>query len=168
MFYFIWSSIIISLSILFLFVCYKAASLLKREVGMWASILFVFGFISTFITVEKFKGEIYTHLPSKNRVEQATSYVEIPLQKRLFSTLSLTTTYIPPKDSTNYELKTSKLLELGFHPFGLDYQINSVMITPIPNSSQSKYIVYLSESWALGGIRFYVKSLRYEGIVTLK
>jgi hypothetical protein len=154
---------------LFLFVCYKAVGLLKKEIGGWASVLFVIGFLSISTSKKNVKDDMIIHHFPENKIIQPTNFIEITLQERLSSKLSLITTcFVPQKDSVQYQLVTSNLSITGFYLLGFDYQLNDVLISPVNNTSTSKYQVSVSEKWMLGGIELYANPLRYEGTTILK
>jgi len=176
MIYLIWGLINVGLFIFFIAVCFKATKLIREKIGLFASIVFVFGLLS-FIgqsnnesdnkkqNSNQIKSWKYNSEDSLNSTE---SYLlDINLEKNLVSELNLGIKYVRIKESLE-NIPISAYSSMTGFISGTSWQPKSIIVKRTNANDKFKYFVAGVLEWKLLGMTVYLQSKDYKGYAIAK
>ena len=175
MLYLFWALLNIGLFIFFVFICFKAAKLIKEKFGILATIIFVFGLLSF---VGHSDDEESNNKPNTNFIqtwnlrtsdslaETYTSFVEVELEKTLISKYRLGIGY--NKDSlTRNSIPVSAFSDVIGFQSGTNWKPVSIIVNQSTGGRTFEYEVYGIVGWRLLGMTVYHQSKHWKGTAML-
>lgn len=172
--YLIWTIVNLSLFLFFIYTCLRATKHIRKDMGLLAAIIFVFG---SFSFICQKNGHSSTRYPSNTDASVQTfasdsvlshgfKTKEVTLEKSITCSIRLAVIYgnqkpnggvIPAQAYTNLE---------GLQG-GLSWKYNTLTITPTADLHKFNYQVVGNMEWSLLGYTFYNQGKSYSGILTL-
>lgn len=168
MLYLLWALLNIGLLIFFIAICFKAAKLVRKEVGILATIVFVFGLLS-FAGISPNSNEVksWTFNPQGNLPNNSISYTPpIVLEKTLICNYDLKIAYRQDKNTNlNVPFKAFSSRE-GFI-CGTNWRPFSIIVNKTKDNSKFEYQVGGIIEWSLLGFTIYSQTKWYKGFATI-
>jgi hypothetical protein len=172
----LWAILNVGLFLFFITICFKATIIIREKLGLFASIIFVFGLLS-FVSnsgnndegdkngqnqVEKWK------LSSENEITPSSlTYTQISIDKTLMSTINLGVSFGKEKISNKYVAIEANSIMLGL-VCGQEWKPLSIYVEPTAINGKFRYIVTGTLKWKLLGTTFYYQYKTYSGFITRK
>ena len=174
MLYLLWSLLNIGLFIFFVFICFNATILLREKLGIFASIIFVFGLLS-FIgnpnndNKEPNSNQIKTwKFISEDSLKSTESYfLSIDLENSLVSKYTLGIKYGKDKQGQNNIPISSYSSTTGLIS-GINWKPVSIIVNRTNDNNKFDYSVYGVIEWKLLGAKLYSQPRNYKGSALIK
>ncbi len=174
--YLLWGLLNIGLFIFFIVICFKATKLIREKVGLFASIVFVFGLLS-FVgqsnndnaNKEANSNKIKTwKFSSEDSLKSNNTYLlNIDLEKTLVSKYDLGIKYgIDKEERINFPISAYSS-NSGFIS-GTNWKPISIIINMTNDNNKFEYFVDGVLEWKLLGATIYSEMKEYKGIVLTK
>jgi hypothetical protein len=171
MIYLFWGLLNIALFIFFIVICFKATKHIKEKMGLFASIVFVFGLLS-FVghsSIENNKELNYSQTKtwkfktSDSLNSKATYFLKVNLEKNFISKYDLMINYTEDiKGGKKIPISASSSTS-GFVS-GTNWRPMSIIINETSDNNQFNYIVLGVVEWHILGTTIYLQSKEYKGI----
>lgn len=175
MLHLLWALLNFGLFIFFVFVCFKAAKLVKEKFGLLASLIFVFGlfsFVGHSDSDEQYSKpnthfiETWNLRTSGSSDEGYSYFAEVDLEKTLISKYSLGIGY--DKDSlADHSTPVSAFSEMTGFQSGTSWKPVSIIVNQRTGSNAFEYEVDGTIGWRLFGMTVYYQPKHWKGIVVL-
>ncbi len=162
--------ILISLSftLLFLFIIYRAAVLLKREIGVWAVIILILGILpKSSNSLENSKTE-WTYNSDKVFVKGTKTSKTINVEDNFFSTVELLVSSGLDSASKKYIPLEARVLNQGLSVKGSKFITNDIILRPTGSPKMFKYEIYGMRKWEFFVILKYNESKVFTGFINIK
>jgi hypothetical protein len=176
MLYLLWGILNIALFLTFIFICYRATKFLREKLGLFASLIFVFGLLSFVgnsgydkINKEPFSNQIKTweFIASDSLNKNNNHFVGTTLEKTLISKYELGIKYGTDKEGTINIPISANSSTTGFVS-GTSWEPSSIIVNRTNNNEKFKYHVGGTLRWALLGMTIYLEGKEYTGIISTK
>lgn len=174
--YLLWSILNIGLFVFFIIICFRATKLIRENVGLFASIIFVFGLFS-FVTQTKI--DSHNKEPHSNQIrtwkfisEDSSKVIDqylldIDLEKNLFSTYHLGIKYGKDKQGQILTPISANSHTTGFVS-GTNWEPVSILVNKTDEYNKFEYSVTGVIEWKLLGATIYSQLKQYKGIAVTK
>jgi hypothetical protein len=169
--YLLWGLLNIGLFIFFILLCFKATKLIREKVGLFASIVFVFGLLSF---VGHSNNDNDNEEPNSNRIKtwkftsedslnkNATYLVDVDLEKTLVSKSYLGIKYGKDKQGEVNIPICAYSSTIGLTS-GRNWKPISIIVNTTSNNNKFEYFVYGVVEWKLLGATIYSQLKEYKG-----
>jgi hypothetical protein len=176
MLYLLWGLLNIGLFLFFIVICFRATKLIRQNVGLLASIVFVFGLLS-FIghsnnnndnkepNSNQTKTWTFTSDDSLSRYPTSSEF--IVLEKTFISKYYLFIQYANDKNGQVTIPVSASSITNGFIS-GTNWKPTSIVINRIDDNNKFQYFVRGVVEWKLLGATIYSQLKEYNGIVPTK
>jgi hypothetical protein len=173
MLHLVWGLLNIGLFLFFIVICFRAAKLIREKIGLFASIVFVFGLLS-FVGRSGDNNENME--PNSNHIKSwkfetaddigrnGTFQVDVELARTLVSRYHLGISY--GKDQQHQmSVPISAYSSAAGFISGVNWIPKSILVN---NAARNKfnYTVYGALEWKLLGMTIYTQLKRYKGVAT--
>jgi len=176
MIYLLWGLINVGLFIFFIVVCFKATKLIRENVGLFASIIFVFGLLSFIgqsnndsdnkeLNSNQIKSWKFNSEDSLNNAE--SFFLDIDLEKNLVSEFNLGIKYVRIKESLENMPISANSSMTGFVS-GTSWKPKSIIVKRTNTNDRFNYFVAGVVEWKLLGMTVYLQSKDYKGFAIPK
>lgn len=174
--YLLWGLLNIGLFIFFIVICFKATKLIREKVGLFASIIFVFGLLSF---VSNSNNDNDNREPNSNKIKTwkfisddslkgNDSYIlESVLEKTLVSTYYLGIKYCKDKQRQINIPVNSYSSTTGFIS-GTNWKPTSIIVNKTNDNNKFEYFVDGVVEWKILGLTIYSQPKEYKGIALTK
>lgn len=176
MIYLLWGLLNVGLFLFFILICFKATKLIREKVGLFASIIFVFGLLSFAVksnegdsNKEPNSDQIKTwKFISEDSLKSNESYLlNIVLEKTWISTYNLGIKYGKDKEGHLNIPVSAYSLTTGLSS-GTNWKPVSIIVIQTNDNHKFQYIVDGIVEWKLLGAKIYSQSKHYKGIALTK
>lgn len=176
MLYLLWSLLNIAVFLFFIVICIRATKLIREKIGLFASIIFVFGLLSFVGNAENNSGN---KEPNSNHVKTwkfasgeglnniATSFVDIDLEKTFTSTYRLSIKYGKDKQGQVNTPISANSSATGFVS-GTNWKPFSIIVNQTGDNNKLEYHVNGIVEWKLLGATVYAQLKEYKGVAEVK
>lgn len=175
MIYLLWGLLNIGLFIFFVVLCFKATKLIREKMGLFASIIFLFGLLSFVssssmeynkeLNSNQVKTWTFTTTDSINR--KSTYFLKVSLEKTFISKYDLEIRYVEDiKGEKNIPISAYSSAS-GFIS-GTNWKPMSIIINRTSDNNQFDYLVYGVVEWKIFSSTIYSQSKAYKGIAIVK
>lgn len=174
--YLLWSLLNIGLFLFFIVICFKATKLIREKIGIFASIIFVFGLLSF---IGHSNNDNDNNEPNSNQIKtwkfvsedplsrNATYSLEIDLEKTLVSKYELGIKY--GKDNQGQmNIPISAYSSTTGFISGTNWKPVSIIVNRTSDNNKFEYFVDGVVEWKLLGATIYSQLKDYKGIALLK
>ena len=170
--YLIWGLLNIGLLIYFLTICFNAIKLVRREIGLFASIIFVIGLLS-FCShqsnndkgMNSDKTKTWTFISKDTLSKNQTSILQHELSRNLISKYEMVV--ISGKDKNNINIPLSAFTLTNGFTIGTNWSIKSITVNKTNDNNKFYYYVAGVVEWQLLGISVYSQNKRYNGNILI-
>lgn len=170
MLYLLWALLNAGLFMVFIAICFSATKLIRKNSGLLASLIFVFGLLSFIVGGKnRYKSKpgmirTWTFQPTDSLMGNPAVAIDIPLEKTLISAYNLNIMY--KKDpKTGLSLPVSAYsLTTGFMA-GTNWQPGSITVHRTNSNNKFEYEVRGTVEWSLPGVTLYTQAKTYKGFV---
>jgi hypothetical protein len=174
--YLLWGLLNIGLFLFFIIICFKATKLIREKIGLFASIIFVFGLLS-FIghsnndnenkepNSNQIKSWKFTSEDSLNR--NATYSIDVDLEKTFVSKYGLGIKYGKDEQGQMNIPISASSSTTGFIS-GIDWKPISIIVNRTTDNNKFEYFVDGIVEWKLLGATIYSQHKEYKGIALTK
>ncbi|MFC3811431.1 hypothetical protein [Lacihabitans lacunae] len=176
MMYLLWALINIGLFLFFIAVSFKATILLREKLGLFASVIFVFGLLS-FIGHSSNDNENKESNSTQIKTWEfangdslkinGTDFLHIDLEKTLFSKYELRLKYGKDKER-NLVIPISAYSSNSGFISGTNWKPFSININATNDKNKFEYMVLGIVEWKILGIAFYFEPKDYTGFLVTK
>jgi len=174
--YVLWGVLNIGLFLFFIVICFKATKLIREKIGLFASIIFVFGLLSyvghSNIDIDnkepnsnQIKTWKFATEDSLNRIE--TLSLEIDLEKTLVSKYELGIKYSKDKQGEINIPISAYSSTTGFIS-GTNWKPISIIVNRTKHNNSFEYFVDGVVEWKLLGATIYSQLKEFKGIALTK
>jgi len=176
MLYLLWGLLNIGLFLFFVTTCFRATKLAREKLGLFASIIFVFGLLSFIFKtntnkVSKGLGSLqirtWTFAPEDSLDSSATYVSDTELEKTLISKYGLYIEYGKNKQRKLNIPISAYSLATGFVS-GTNWKPLSIIINQTNDNHKFQYYVYGTIEWELLGATVYSQPKEYKGLALVK
>ena len=174
--YLLWGLLNIGLFLFFIVICFKATKLIREKIGLFASIIFVFGLLS-FVghsnndndNKEPNSNQIKTwKFISEDSLKSNDSYLlDIDLEKTLISKYVLGIKYGKDKQGQTNVLISAYSSTSGFIS-GTNWKPISIIVNTTNDNNKFEYSIAGVVEWKLLGAPIYSQLKEYKGIALTK
>jgi hypothetical protein len=171
MLYLLWGLLNVALFVWFIVICFRATKLIRANLGLIASIVFVFGLLS-FIGSSGNNNHNTEPNSSQSNVwkfaspDSLSSYriqqINIDLEKHLISTYHLTILYGKDKNM-NFNIPISALYATTGVNCGTSWQPNSIFVNRTADNNKFEYAVFGTITWKLLGATIFSQGKNFVG-----
>lgn len=171
MFYLLWTLFNVAISIFFLVLCFRAGRFIRKEVGIFATIIFTIGILSLLASSNMSRDNID---PVSNRAKtwsfntmdslDMSVYQDVYIQKTWISKYRLSIAFGKDKQSNIKKPISAYTVVTGFQS-GTSWMPLSIAIHPTNNNQEFEYQVVGIIKWKLFGLTLYSQSKTMNGIV---
>ena len=169
----LWGLLNIALFIFFVLNCFRATKLIRAHVGLFASIIFVFGLLS-FVGAsgksgkkESADAQAFNLVSTDSLDGHGTSFIKVDLEKSWLCTYMLDIRHGREKQSNLNVPVSANVLTDGFFA-GTEWKTMSVTVNKTANDSVFEYEVYGIREWKLLGANVCAESKQFKGIFSVK
>ncbi len=162
--------ILISLSftLLFLYIIYRASVSLKKEIGVWAVIVFILGILpKSSNSLENSKTE-WKYNSDKLFVNGTRSSKTINVEDNFFSAVELFVSYGLDSASKEYLPIEAKIMNQGLSVKGSKFIPDDVIIRPTESPKMFEYEIHGIRKWEFFVILKYNESKVFTGFINIK
>jgi len=175
MIYLLWALLNIALFISFIGICFRATKLIRDRIGVFASIIFVFGLLSF---IGQSNNDNYNKEPNSNQIKtwkflsedslnrRSTNSLFINLEKTSISKYELYISYSIDQQQMNTPISASSSTT-GFIA-GTNWKPASIVVNRTTDDDKFEYIVNGVVEWKLLGATIYTQGKNYHGIAFIK
>lgn len=161
----IWGLLNIVIFIYFIIVCLKSIKIVREKIGVFASIIFVFGLLSFMAKPNEKTNETKTfNLQNeqivKNKFTGNTFSKKIKLEDNLTSEITLSIKF--GENENDLKLLTAYAIRSGFVS-GTNLKVDNVIIEKSEKLNNYHYIVSGILEWRILGFEIYSESKDFEG-----
>lgn len=168
--YLIWGLLNIGLLVYFLSICFSAVKLVRREIGLFAAIVFVIGLLS-FCNRQNSdeemknsnKTKMWTFTSEDSLSQKPTSFLRHELGKNLISRYDLEIIY--RKDSNDINVPISAYTSTNGFTIGTNWRGESIIVNKTNDNDKFHYYVTGIVEWHLFGITVYTQLKKFDGTV---
>lgn len=162
--------ILISLcfTLLFLYIIYRASVLLKREVGIWAVIIFIIGILPKSSNSSENSKTDWIFNSDKVFVNGTRSSKIHTIEDNFLSKVDLLVSYGLDSASKEYLPIEAKILNQGLSVKGSKFIPDNVIIRPTGSPKMFKYEIYGMRKWEFFVILKYNESKVFTGFINIK
>lgn len=165
----IWGILNIGILIYFIIICFKAAKIIRENLGGWATLVFVLGLLSFMGRKEEDNSFKSFNLQEEKKdvVQKSSEYSrskEILLEDNLATQIKARIMY--GKDSTGKKLLKATASRDGFVS-GTYWEPSHFLVSKLDNKDNYEYDVIGTLGWKILGIRLYTESKRFNGKIKL-
>lgn len=171
MIYLLWALINLALIIYFLSICIKAIKLVRQELGLFATVIFVIGLLS-FCGHNNDKNKDSNSNQTKNWTftsndslnQEMRSFLRVKLQNNLISKYEITLDY--SKDKNNVNVPISAFPTTNGFTAGTEWKPVSISVYKTHDNTKFQYYVAGYVEWNLLGVNVYTQNKIFEGTVS--
>lgn len=171
MIYLLWALINLALIIYFVSICIKAIKLVRQELGLFATVIFVIGLLS-FCTHNNDKNKDtnsnktrnWTFASSDSLKQDMSSFLRVELQDNLISKYEIALDY--GKDKNNINVPISAFPSTTGFMAGTEWKPVSISVYKTNDNTRFRYYVAGSVEWNLLGVNVYAQNKMFEGTVS--
>ena len=171
MIYLLWALINLALSLYFLSICIKAIKLVRQELGLFATVIFVIGLLS-FCGRNNDKNKDTNSNQTKNWTftsndslhQDISSFLKVKLQDNLISKYEITIDY--GKDKNNINIPISAFPSTTGFIAGTEWKAVSISVYKTNDNTKFQYYVAGYVEWNLLGINVYTQNKIFKGTVS--
>lgn len=162
--------ILISLSftLLFLYIIYRASVLLKKEIGVWAVIVFILGILPKSSNSSENSKTNWTFNSDKVFVNGSRSSKTINVEDNFLNKVELLVSYGLDSASKEYLPIEAKIMNQGLLVNGSKFIPHGVIIRQSESPKLLKYEVYGMRKWQFFVIFNYNESKVFTGFINTK
>lgn len=176
MLYLLWGLINIGLFLFFIVICFRATKLTREKLGLFASIVFVFGLLS-FIGHSNNDNDLKE--PNSNQIKtwkfdsedslnrNATFFIDIDLEKTLVSKYDLGIKYGKDKQG-QLNIPISAYSSTTGLIGGTNWKPISIIVNRTDDNNKFEYFVDGVVEWKLLGATIYSQLKQYKGVALTK
>ena len=173
MIYLLWALINLALIIYFLSICIKAIKLVRQELGLFATVIFVIGLLS-FCGHNNDKNKNsnsnqtknWTFTSSDSLSQDMSSLLDVKLQDNLISKYEITIDY--GKDKNNINVPISAFPSTNGFTAGTEWKPISISVYKTNDNTKFQYYVAGYIEWNLLGVNVYTQNKMFEGTVSIE
>ncbi|RCR69524.1 hypothetical protein DUE52_11810 [Larkinella punicea] len=174
MLYLIWTLLNIALGVYFIILCFHAARLLKERVGLYAAVIFTFGFLS-FAGNSGKKSDSFSENPDVKKwnyvsrdsiVPGDLKFAHAQIDKTWISEIDLTV-LCGTKKSSNQTVPVEATSVWSGFVSGYDWKPTSISVRATTGQKYAYTVIGILQ-WKLLGISLYSQHKTYEGLIELK
>lgn len=165
----IWGILNISLLIYFFVICFKVIKLIRKNLGLLATLIFAFGILS-FVSkpnnekeVKQFKIIDQTKITDEEKISDHIFNEEIIIEDKLITKIHASITF--KEYNQEFRLLNAYTYRNGFVS-GIDWEAKEIDIDKI-NSNTYKYTISGKKDWNLLGIQIFSELKDYKGFLKL-
>lgn len=173
MLYLIWGLLNIGLLIYFFAICFKAIKLVRRDIGLFAAIVFVIGLLSfcnndnnSDITKKSNKAKEWTFATKDSLTLNSSSFLRYELTRNLISKYTLDLVY--GKDSNNINVPLSANTSTNGFIVGTNWIGQSIFVNKTTDNNKFHYFVTGVVEWHLLGMRVYTQLKTFDGTILIE
>ena len=174
MMYLLWALINIGLFLFFIAVCFEATVLVRKKLGLFTSVILVFGFLS-FVGHSSNENKEPSSIQSKtwkfanedSLKVYAPVFLHIDLEKTVVSKYKLRLKYGRDK-KRNLVIPISAYSSTSGFISGTNWRPFSININPTNDKNKFEYIVSGIVEWKILGTAFYFEPKDYTGFLVTK
>ena len=170
MIYLIWGLLNVGLLIYFLTICINAIKLVRREIGLFAAIVFVIGLLSFCSrqndddkATNSNKTKTWTFTSEDSLTQKPTSFLRHELQSNLISKYELEVIY--RKDRNNVNVPISAYISTNGFILGTNWKGESIFVDKTNDNNKFHYYVTGVVEWHLLGMTVYTQHKTFNGTV---
>jgi hypothetical protein len=165
MLYLLWSLINIALLVFFIATCFKATKLVREKIGLFASVIFVFGLLS--FTSSNNNGNTtelkrWTFNLNNCTVKTPSSFTNVVLENNLISKYELGIRY---EKNNQLNIPISAFSSTEGITSGTNWKPVFVNVERTNDNNKFQYFVTGTVEWKLFGLTFYSQPKTYKGFV---
>jgi hypothetical protein len=166
--YLIWGLLNVVLLIYFLTICFNAIKLVRREIGLFAAIVFVIGLLS-FCSRQNNDDEVknsnktWTFTSEDSLTQKPTSFLRHELERNLISRYVLEIIY--RKDRNNINVPISAYTSTNGFTIGTNWRGESIIVNKTNDNNKFHYYVSGVVEWHLLGMTVYTQLKKFDGTV---
>jgi hypothetical protein len=166
----LWGTLNIAILIYFLIICFKVTKIVRENLGIFATLIFVFGLMS-FIGNQKeentenkiFNLQYETEKSEHNKFDGNTYLREKILENNLMTDIHISISF--GENSIEKKLLTSYVYRNGFVS-GTDWKTSNINVSKLDNNNY-QYNVTGTIDWKILGIKFYTELKEFNGEIEL-
>ncbi|MBK0368740.1 hypothetical protein [Flavobacterium agrisoli] len=170
--YLLWGLLNIGLFLFFILICFKATKLIREKLGLFASIIFVFGLLSY---VGHSNGDNDNKEPNSNQIKtwkfvsedslksNDTYLIDIDLEKTLISKYYLGIKYSKDKEG-QVNIPISAYSSTTGYVSGTNWKPLSIIVNTTNDNNKFEYFVHGVVEWKLLGATIYSELKEYKGV----
>ena len=174
MLYLLWSLLNVGLFIFFVFICFNATKLIREKLGIFASVIFVFGLLS-FIGNSNSDNEdqnssqikAWNFIPADSLKSNENYFVSIDLENTLVSKYTLGIKYGKDKQGQSNIPISSNSSTTGLIS-GINWRPVSIIVNRTTDNNKFDYCVYGVLEWKLLGATIYKQAKEYQGKAVIR
>ncbi len=174
MIYLMWGLINIGLLLYFIFICFRATRLIREKLGLFASLIFVFGLLSFIGSCNNNHHKLnpnnagtWQFNSEDNSIDNSTNGVDVDLEKTLISKYSLAIVYGEDKKTKlNFPIKAYSTTN-GFIS-GTKWLPISINVNKTDDNKKFQFLVQGIIEWKLLGTTLYSQAKLYRGFAQIK
>ena len=169
----LWALLNLGIFILFLIICLKATKLIRERIGLFASLIFVFGLFSFMTSSPQNDGNQNPKIKNwtfKDQDEIKPNTVRtsiLNLDKNLISSITLMVQYAENKDSNDDVAINGNSIFLGWS-VGYAWKANNIIVFNTATADKLAYQVDGIITWRLLGTIIYTQYKSYKGTFDTK
>jgi len=166
--YLIWGLLNIGLFIYFLTICFNAIKLVRREIGLFAAIVFIIGLLS-FCSRQNNDDratnstKTWTFTSEDSLTHKPTSFLRLELERNLISKYDLEVIY--RKDRNNVNIPISAYISTSGFTIGTNWSGESIFVDKTDDNNKFHYYVNGVVEWHLLGITVYTQHKTFNGTI---
>jgi len=171
MMYLIWGLLNIGLLIYFLTICFNAVKLVRREIGLFAAIVFVIGLLSFCSrqndddkATNSNKTKTWTFTSEDSLTQKPTSFLRHELESNWISKYDLEVIY--RKDTNNINVPISAYTSTNGFTIGTNWRGESIIVNKTDDNNKFYYHVNGVVEWHLLGMTVYTQLKTFKGTVS--
>ena len=168
--YLIWGLLNIGLLIYFLTICFNAIKLVRREIGLFAAIVFVIGLLSFCSrqnnddkATNSNKTKTWTFVSEDSLTQKPTSFLRHELQRNMISKYDLTIIY--GKDGNDVNVPISAYTSTNGFILGTNWKGESIFVDKTNDNNKFHYYVTGVVEWHLLGMTVYTQLKTFDGTI---
>lgn len=174
--YLLWGLLNIGLFLIFIVICFRATKLIREKIGLFASIIFVFGLLSF---IGHLNNDDDNKEPNSNQIKtwkfvsedslksNDTYLLDIDLEKTLISKYDLGIKYGKDKEEQINIPISAYSSTTGFIS-GTNWKPVSIIVNRTNDNNKFEYFVAGVIEWKLMGATIYSQPKEYKGFVSTK
>jgi hypothetical protein len=176
MLYLLWGLLNIGLFIFFVVICFRATKLVREKVGLFASIIFVFGLLSFMGNSNDDKDNkepgssqmrAWKFVSEDSIDRNATFFIDVELEKTLISKYQLGIKYGKEKQGQLNIPISGSSFTTGFVS-GTNWKPSSIIVNRTSDNNKFEYYVVGIMEWKLLGATVYSQPKEYKGTTLTK
>ena len=165
----IWGILNIGILVYFIIICFKAAKIIRENLGGLATLVFVLGLLS-FMGKKEEDNSFKSFNLQEEKKDTVLNYVgnsygkDVLLEDNLATQIRASIMY--GKDSTGKKLLKATASRDGFVS-GTYWEPSHFLVSKLDNRNNYEYLVIGTLEWKILGIRLYTESKKFNGKIKL-